>query len=89
MVLVHGASGAVGLAAVQLAVNSGMNVIGTAGTAEGIRLIKDNGAQFAFNHRDPDYLDEMKKSIGGSYRNACRFSLEHQDQELTEGSKAL
>jgi len=69
VVLVHGASGAVGLAAVQIAANSGMNVIGTAGTAEGLQLIKDNGAKFAFNHRDIAYLDEMKKSIGGSKVN--------------------
>ena len=66
LVLVHGASGAVGMAAVQLAANNGMTVIGTAGTEEGMKLIKDNGAKYAFNHRDPGYLDEMKDTIGGS-----------------------
>ena len=65
VVLIHGASGAVGLAAVQLAVNNGMTVIGTAGTEEGLQLIKANGAKFAFNHRDPGYLDDLKQSIGG------------------------
>lgn len=85
VVLVHGASGAVGLAAVQLAVNSGMNVIGTAGTAEGIRLIKDNGAQFAFNHRDPDYLDEMKKSIGGPNVNVILEMLANVNLEKDLG----
>jgi len=69
LVLVHGASGAVGMAAVQLAANNGMTVIGTAGTEEGMKLIKDNGAKYAFNHRDPGYLDEMKDTIGGQKVN--------------------
>ena len=67
VVLVHGASGAVGLAAVQLAANNGMIVVGTAGTEEGMKLIKDNGAKFAFNHRDPGYLNDLKESIGGTF----------------------
>jgi len=69
IVLVHGASGAVGLAAVQLAVNNGMTVIGTAGTEEGLQLIKANGAKYAFNHRDPNYLADLKESIGGQKVN--------------------
>jgi NADPH2:quinone reductase len=35
-VLVHGASGGVGLLAVQMAVVRGMRVVGTAGTPEGV-----------------------------------------------------
>ena len=42
-VLVHGASGAVGLAAVQLARAAGMTVIGTAGTEEGLELVAAEG----------------------------------------------
>jgi NADPH2:quinone reductase len=43
-VLIHGASGAVGIAATQLARAHGLKVIGTAGSASGLSLVKDQGA---------------------------------------------
>jgi len=64
-VLIHGASGAVGLAALQLAVNNGMKVIGTAGTVDGLQMIKEHGGCEAFNHRDPQYLEKIKEYLGG------------------------
>ncbi|HQZ98081.1 MAG TPA: NADPH:quinone reductase, partial [Pyrinomonadaceae bacterium] len=48
-VLVHGASGGVGLAAVQWAKGSGLNVIGTASSPEGKKLVADNGADAVFD----------------------------------------
>ena len=59
-VLVHGASGAVGLAAVQLAKAAGMRVIGTAGTEEGRSLILEHGADAVFDHRDPARFSAIK-----------------------------
>ena len=44
-VLIHGASGGVGTAAVQLARAFGMNIIGTAGTEKGLELVRQQGAQ--------------------------------------------
>ena len=64
-VLVHGASGAVGVASVQLARAHGMRVIGTAGTAEGLRLVREQGAHEALNHREPDYLTKIPALTGG------------------------
>ncbi|KAK0067146.1 quinone oxidoreductase-like isoform X2 [Biomphalaria pfeifferi] len=64
-VLVHGASGGVGLAAVQLAKSHGLRVVGTAGTKEGLDLVKKNGADFVYNHREPDYLDKVIKEVEG------------------------
>jgi NADPH2:quinone reductase len=64
-VLVHGASGGVGVAAVQLARAHGMTVIGTAGTDEGLRLVKEQGAHAALNHRDADYLQQVAPLTGG------------------------
>lgn len=57
--LVHGASGAVGLATVQLAKAHGMVIYGTAGTDAGLNLVKANGAHYAFNHRKADYANEL------------------------------
>jgi len=49
-VLVHGASGGVGIAAIQWAKNAGLTVIGTASSEEGKSVVKDQGADFVFDH---------------------------------------
>ena len=64
-VLVHGASGGVGLAAVQLARAAGLSVFGTAGTEEGRRLVAEQGAHHVFDHTAEDYLPELAKLTGG------------------------
>lgn len=64
-VLVHGASGGVGIAAVQIARANGLRVIGTAGTDMGMRLVHEQGAHDVLNHREPDYLDEIIPLTGG------------------------
>lgn len=63
-VLVHGATGGVGLAAVQLARAFGMNVIGTGGTEQGRKLVLDEGARHVLDHRDPDHLSEAARLSG-------------------------
>ena len=63
--LVHGASGGVGTAAVQIARAMGMTVIGTAGTARGLELVKKEGAHHAFDHTKAGYADEILKATGG------------------------
>jgi len=64
-VLVHGASGGVGSAAVQIARAQGMRVIGTAGTEDGLRLVREQGAHHALNHRDADYMKQIPALTGG------------------------
>jgi NADPH2:quinone reductase len=63
--LVHGASGGVGIAAVQIARAMGMTVFGTAGTDKGLELVRSVGAQQAFNHRNAGYTDAILKATGG------------------------
>jgi len=58
-VLIHGASGAVGIAAVQIARAFGFVVLGTAGTPEGCKFVEKNGAHKAFNHKEADYVDKI------------------------------
>jgi len=55
-VLIHGASGGVGLAAVQLARGAGLTVIGTAGTERGCHVVQEAGAHHVLNHRDPEHF---------------------------------
>ncbi|XP_078358624.1 quinone oxidoreductase-like [Oculina patagonica] len=64
-VLVHGASGGVGIAAVQLAKAYGMIVLGTAGTAEGEKAVKQAGASQVFNHRQDGYVQNILDATGG------------------------
>jgi NADPH2:quinone reductase len=51
-VLVHGASGGVGIAAVQMARARGFTVIGTAGTGKGRKLVLEQGAHHVVDHRE-------------------------------------
>lgn len=64
-VLVHGASGGVGTAAVQIARANGLRVIGTAGTEEGLRLVREQGADEVLDHRAPDYLAPLPAMTDG------------------------
>lgn len=64
-VLIHGASGGVGIAATQFAAAAGAMVIGTAGTDEGLALVRAQGAKHALNHRTAGYLDEVTKLTDG------------------------
>ena len=64
-VLVHGASGAVGTAAVQLARADGLRVFGTAGSDQGLKLAREQGAHEVFDHRAPDHFEEVMKATGG------------------------
>ena len=63
-VLIHGASGGVGTAAVQLACTAKLLVMGTAGSDAGLRLVKEQGAQHAVNHSTPGYLDDLMRLTG-------------------------
>ena len=63
-VLVHGASGGVGTAAVQLARAAGLVVIGTASTEAGLKLVREQGAHHEANHATEGYLEELMKLTG-------------------------
>ena len=63
-VLVHGASGGVGIAAVQIGRAIGLRVLGTAGTPRGLEIAKREGAHAVFDHRKAGYQDEILKATG-------------------------
>ena len=64
-VLVHGASGAVGVAAVQIARASGLRVLGTAGTERGRKLVQQQGAHEVFDHTSADYQKQILAKTEG------------------------
>ncbi|MCA1557791.1 MAG: NADPH:quinone reductase [Acidobacteria bacterium] len=65
VVFVHGATGGVGIAAVQLARAAGMRVIGTGGTEEGRRLALKEGAHEVLDHRAEGYMEKLLEMTGG------------------------
>ena len=65
VVLIHGASGGVGVAALQLARWKGLGVIGTAGSEDGLELVRANGAHFAVSHRAALYRDQIQTAANG------------------------
>jgi NADPH:quinone reductase len=64
-VLVHGATGGTGIAAVQIARARGLTVIGTGGTERGIALVREHGAALVVNHKEPKYLDAVLRATDG------------------------
>ena len=64
-VLVPGATGGVGIAAVQLARAYGLRAIGTGGTERGMELVLEQGAAAVFNHKEPNYLEKVMQATGG------------------------
>jgi NADPH2:quinone reductase len=65
VVLIHGASGGVGVAATQLGRAAGLTIIGTGGTDAGRKLIADQGAHQVLDHRSPGYLDQILQLTNG------------------------
>ncbi len=64
-VLVHGATGGVGIATVELAHARGLIVIGSGGTEAGLTVVREHGADFVVNHKTPAYADQIMKATGG------------------------
>jgi NADPH2:quinone reductase len=64
-VLVHGASGGVGMAAVQLSVALGLTVFGTASTDRGRELVRAQGAHQVLDHSSADYMAKVMDQTGG------------------------
>lgn len=64
-VLIHGATGGVGIAGIQLARAAGMKVIGTGGTQRGRNLASEQGAHHMLDHNAPDYLDQIQPLTQG------------------------
>ena len=62
--LVHGASGSVGTAALQIARAMGLKVFGTAGTPKGLEMAKREGAHQVFDHRKAGYQEEILQATG-------------------------
>ncbi|MFN7980380.1 MAG: NADPH:quinone reductase [Vicinamibacterales bacterium] len=64
-VLVHGASGGVGIAACEFARAHGMFVVGSASTEQGRAIAREHGAHVVVDHSDATYIDQIMQATGG------------------------
>lgn len=81
-ILIHGASGAVGLAAVQMAMAAGMIVVASAGTGAGMELLRQQGVQTVLNHRDADHLAHYQQTGNGFDVIIEMLANQNLDQDL-------
>jgi len=81
-VLIHGATGAVGLAAVQLALNAGVRVLATGGTPAGHQLLAQQGVNLVLDHHSANYLDQIRAATQGQGVNAIVEMLADQNLGL-------
>lgn len=92
-VFIHGASGSVGLAAIQMASARGMEVHGTAGTAKGLKIVKDMGADFVYDYRQADYLKHVRERSGSGVQlileMLANVNLEHDLELLAPRGKVV
>src|SRR6516225_10916049 len=65
-VFIHGASGSVGSSAIQLAKRAGLRVVGSAGTAKGLELVRAEGVDHAVNHTEAGYMNDVRRVTGGN-----------------------
>ncbi|XP_043818853.1 quinone oxidoreductase isoform X2 [Dromiciops gliroides] len=93
-VLIHGASGGVGVAACQMARAYGLKVLGTAGSESGMKVVLGNGAHKVFNHRETDYVDKIKEYVGEEGVNViiemlANVNLSKDLQLLSQGGRVI
>jgi NADPH2:quinone reductase len=91
---IHGASGGVGVAAIQIARASGLTVMGTASTQAGLDLVRGQGAHQVLNHREEGYLDKLKELTNGRgpdviLENLANVNLDNDLTALSSGGRVV
>ncbi|HEX8235675.1 MAG TPA: NADPH:quinone reductase [Abditibacteriaceae bacterium] len=93
-VMIHGGSGGVGLAAIQMARARGLTVAATAGSAVGLQLIEEQGAKYVLDHNDPEYVsDALGATCGRGFdvilEMAAHLNLGHDLELLAPGGRVV
>jgi NADPH2:quinone reductase len=93
-VLIHGATGGVGIAAVQLACQAGLRVIATGGTPPSLDVVRQQGAHVVVSHLVEGYRAEIQEATGGAgvdliLEMAAHLNLDHDLQLLANGGRIV
>lgn len=92
--LIHGGTGGVGIAALQLARAAGIRTIATGGSEEGRRLLTEQGADHVLDHKAEGYLDAIPELTGGRGVDAviemlANVNLGHDLKALAMGGRIV
>lgn len=82
-VLIIAAGSGIGVLGMQIAAAAGARVLATAGSDDKVRQALEMGAQFAVNHRDPSWPEQIRKWTGG---RGVDVVFEHVGEATWEGS---
>ena len=82
-VLIIAAGAGIGVLGMQIAAAAGARVIVTAGSEEKLRQARELGAQFAVNHREPSWPEQVRQWTGG---RGVDVVFEHVGAATWEGS---
>uniref|UniRef100_A0A8R1DGJ8 PKS_ER domain-containing protein n=1 Tax=Caenorhabditis japonica TaxID=281687 RepID=A0A8R1DGJ8_CAEJA len=74
VILVHGASGGVGSALMQLAAWKNIEAVGTAGSEQGIEFVRSLGAKKVYDHTKTGYVDEIKHDYATGFNYIFEMS---------------
>jgi NADPH:quinone reductase len=93
-VLIHGATGGVGMATLQWARAAGMTVIASGGTDQGLALVSAHGAHHVLNHNDPGYMEKIPEFTNGRgvdiiVEMAAHFNLGEDLRFLATGGRVV
>ena len=86
-ILIHGAAGGVGLAALQIAKLKGAVVFATAGAADKQRLVRDMGADYVLSSRSLAFAEQIMEATGGKGIDVVLNSLA--GEAITRGLNLL
>jgi NADPH2:quinone reductase len=93
-VLIHGATGGVGLAAVQLAHHRGLRVIGSAGSGRSLDVVREQGADMVVSHLANGYREEIMaatdhRGVDLILEMAAHLNLDHDLGLLAPGGRIV
>ena len=69
VVLIHGATGGVGITAIEISKAVGAKVIATASTDEKLKIAKEYGADYCINYSQNEFKDKVKEYTDGEGAN--------------------
>ena len=69
VVLIHGATGGVGITAIEISKAVGAKVIATASTDEKLKIAKEYGANYCINYSQNEFKDKVKEYTDGKGAN--------------------
>ena len=69
IILIHGATGGVGITAIEISKAVGAKVIATASTDEKLKIAKEYGADYCINYSQNEFKEKVKEITNGSGAN--------------------